>query len=133
MSIVTRVMPAAISLTVVTVVTAVLWYIRVTTLSVRDPVFFYVLPIIIVAIVYGRGPALLGMCAAFLCADYFLYEPLYSLDIASRVEFGDLACFSVLGLIGIKCVGELFRPSAAKAAANSLSPAPIIRTGMQAD
>jgi K+-sensing histidine kinase KdpD len=70
-----------------------------------------VLPIVVVALVYGRGPALLGVCAAFICADYFLYEPLYSLDISSRIEFGDLACFSLLALIGVKCVGELFRPT----------------------
>jgi len=123
MSIVTRAMPVAISLTVVAVITAMLWYVR-PTLSLRDPVFFYVLPIIVVAIVYGRGPALLGVCAAAFCADYFLYEPLYSFDITSRVEFGDLACFAVLALIGVKCVDELFRPSPAKATAvNSLSRA----------
>ena len=111
MSIVTRAMPAAISLTVVAVVTAILWYLKLTPFSVRDPVFFYVLPIVAVALVYGRGPALLGACAAFLCADYFLYDPLYSLDISTRVEAGDLACFTVLALIGVKCVGELFRPT----------------------
>jgi K+-sensing histidine kinase KdpD len=111
MSIVTRAMPVAISLTVVAVVTAILWYLQLTRFGLRDPVFFYVLPIIVVALVYGRGPALLGVCAAFFCADYFLYEPLYSLDITTRVEAGDLACFSLLALIGVKCVGELFRPA----------------------
>jgi K+-sensing histidine kinase KdpD len=110
MSTVTRALPAAISLTVVAVLTAILWYLKLSPLGLRDPVFFYVLPIILVAIIYGRGPALLGVCAAFLCADYFLYDPLYSLDISSRVEFGDLACFSLLALIGVKCVGEVFRP-----------------------
>jgi K+-sensing histidine kinase KdpD len=114
MSIVTRVMPVAISLTAVAVTTAVLCYIE-PTYRLRDPVFFYVLPIIVVALIYGRGPALLAVCAAFLCADYFLYEPIYSLEITSRVEAGDLACFSLLALIGVKCVGELFRPSPAKA------------------
>lgn len=111
MSIVTRAMPAAISLTVVAVVTAILWYLRLTPFNLRDPVFFYVLPIVAVALVYGRGPALVGACAAFFCADYFLYDPLYSLDISTRVEAGDLACFTVLALIGVKCVGELFRPT----------------------
>ncbi len=119
MSIVLRAAPVAISLTVVALVTGILWYLQLTKLSVRDPVFFYVLPIVVVAIIYGRGPALLGVCAAFLCADYFLYEPLYSLDISSRVEFGDLSCFSLLALIGVKCVVELFRPTAAKATARS--------------
>jgi len=113
MSIVTRAIPVAVSLTVVAVVTAVLWYLKLTATSPHDPVFFYVPPIVVVAIVCGRGPALLAACAAFLCADYFLYEPLYSLDISTRVEAGDLACFSVLAFMGVKCVGELFRPAKA--------------------
>ena len=112
MRMVRRAMPIAVSFGVIAVITAFLWYLRLTPFNVCDPVFFYVLPIIAVAIVYGRGPALFAVGAAFLCADYFLYEPLYSLDISSRVEAGDLACFSLLALIGVKCVDELFRPSA---------------------
>lgn len=107
-----RAKSVAVSLTVMAVVTAILWYLKLTPFSVRDPVFFYVLPVTAVALIYGRMPALLGACAAFLCADYFLYDPLYSLDISSRVEFGDLACFTLLALLGVKCVGELFRPTA---------------------
>ncbi len=111
MSIMTRGLPVAISLTVIAVVTGILWYLKLTPFNVRDPVFFYVLPIVAVALVFGRVPALFGALAAFLCADYFLYDPLYSLDISTRVEAGDLACFSVLALFGVKCVGELFRPT----------------------
>jgi len=112
MSIRMQAIPVTVSLTVVAVVTAILWYLKLTTTSPHDPVFFYVLPIIVVALVFGRGPALLAVLAAFACADYFLYEPLYSFDISSRVEFGDLACFSVLAIMGVKCAAELFRPSA---------------------
>lgn len=112
MSVMTWAKSVAISLAVIAAVTAVLWYLKLTPFSVRDPVFFYVLPIVVVALIYGRLPALLGAFAAFLCADYFLYDPLYSLNISSRVEFGDLACFTLLALIGVKCVGELFRPTA---------------------
>lgn len=112
-----RAIPAGVSLTVIAVITAVLWYLKIATVSPHDPVFFYVLPIIVIAIVYGSRPALLGACTAFVCADYFLYDPLYSLDICSRQEFGDLACFSLLAGIGVKCAGELFRPSAKVSAA----------------
>lgn len=112
MSVVTRAMPIAVSLTVVGAVTALLWYINLTTASPRDPLFFYVLPIIVVAIIYGRWPALLAVIAACVSADYFLYAPLYTFDMPSRVEFGDLLCFSLLALIGVKCVVELFRPTA---------------------
>jgi K+-sensing histidine kinase KdpD len=111
MSILTRALPAVVSVTVVAAVTAILWYLRLTEVSPPNPVFFYVLPIIVIAIVYGSGPALLGVLAAFVCADYFLYDPLYSFDITTRVEVGDLTYFSLLALIGVKCATELFRPS----------------------
>ena len=112
MSIVTRAMPAAISLTVVAVVTAILWYFKLTPFSLRDPVFFYR------AADCRWSPW--SMAAARLCSararrfsapTIFLYDPLYSFAISTRVEAGDLACFSVLALIGVKCVGELFRPT----------------------
>jgi K+-sensing histidine kinase KdpD len=99
-----------VSLAVVFGVTAVLWYLRLTSVNLHDPVFFYVLPVTVLAIAYGSGPAFLGVLAAFVCADYFLYEPLYTLDISSRVELGDLGCFCLLALSGVKCASALFRP-----------------------
>jgi K+-sensing histidine kinase KdpD len=111
MSIMMRAVPAAVSVAAVAVITAILWYLKLTTASPHDPVFLYLPPIVVIAIVYGSRPALLGALAAFACADFFLYDPLYSLDISSRVEFGDLTCFSLLALIGVKCVVELFRPA----------------------
>lgn len=107
-----RAIPAAVSIAIVALVTAILWYLKVAEACPRNPAFFYVLPITAIAIVYGRGPAVLGVVAAFACADFFLYDPLYSFDICSRVEFGDLTCFSLLAVIGVKCAVELFRPSA---------------------
>jgi K+-sensing histidine kinase KdpD len=112
MGIMMRALPAVVSVTVVAAVTAILWYLKLTEASPPNPAFFYVLPIIVIAIVYGSGPALLGVLTAFICADYFLYDPVYSLDIVTRVEAGDLTCFSLLALIGVKCTTELFRPSA---------------------
>jgi K+-sensing histidine kinase KdpD len=119
MSLLARALPAGVSVATVAAVTAVLWCLNLTAASPRDPVFFYVLPIIAVAIVYGRGPALLGILAAFACADFFLYDPLYSFVIASRGEFGDLTCFSLLAVIGVKCASELFRPSIKQPATRS--------------
>jgi K+-sensing histidine kinase KdpD len=107
-----RAIPIAVSIAVVCLVTAILWYLKLTEGVPRNPVFFYVLPIMVVAIVYGSGPALLGVVTAFACADYFLYDPLYSFEISSPVEFGDLTCFSLLAVIGVKCAVELFRPPA---------------------
>jgi K+-sensing histidine kinase KdpD len=112
MSIMARAVPATVSLAVVFGVTAVLWYLRLTSVNLHDPVFFYVLPVTVLAIAYGSGPAFLGVLAAFVCADYFLYEPFYTFDISSRVELGDLGCFSLLALSGVKCASALFRPVA---------------------
>jgi K+-sensing histidine kinase KdpD len=111
-TVMTRALPAVVSVTVIAAVTAVLWYLELTEGSPPNPAFFYVLPIIVIAIVYGTGPALLGVLAAFVCADFFLYDPLYTFDIVSRVEAGDLTCFSLLAVMGVKCATELFRPSA---------------------
>jgi K+-sensing histidine kinase KdpD len=112
MSILTRAVPAVVSMAVVAALTAILWYLKLTEASPRNPAFFYVAPIIVIAIVYGRGPALLGVITALACADFFLYDPLYTFDITSRVEVGDLMCFSLLTVTGVKCAVELFHRSA---------------------
>ena len=113
MLIVTRAVPLAVLLAVVSVVTAILWYLKVAATGPDHPVFFYLLPIALVTILYGNLPAaLLGVFTAAACADFFLYDPLYSFEISSRVELGDLACFAMLAVIGVKCASELFRPSA---------------------
>ena len=112
MWIVRRAVAVAVSLAVVCVVTAVLWYLKLATAGPDHPVFFYLLPIALVTILYGSLPALLGVFTAAACADFFLYDPLYTFDISSRVELGDLACFAMLAVIGVKCASELFRPSA---------------------
>ena len=111
--------PAAVSLAVVSAVTAVLWYYKLATFGPAHPVFFYLLPIALVMALFGSGPALLGIFTATACADFFLYDPLYSLSISSRVEFGDLACFALLALMGVKCANELFRPAAKTPASKS--------------
>jgi len=114
--------PVAVSLSFVCVVTAVLWYLKLATAGPDHPVFFYLLPIALVMILYGSLPALLGVLTAAACADFFLYDPQYTFDISSRVELGDLACFAMLAVIGVKCASELFRPSAK-------TPAPKSRYG----
>jgi K+-sensing histidine kinase KdpD len=112
MGILKRAMPVAVTLAVISIATAVLWYFKLATFGPEHPVFQYLLPVAIVTIFYGSWPALLGVLTATACADYFLYDPLYSFDISSRVEFGDLACFAFLALIGVKCANELFHPTA---------------------
>jgi len=104
-------MPVTVALAVVSAITLALWYSKLTTLGPAHPVFFYLLPLVLVTMFYGRWPALLGVFVAAACADYFLYDPLYSFVIDTRAEAGDLACFMLVALVGVKCTSELFRPS----------------------
>jgi K+-sensing histidine kinase KdpD len=104
-------LPATVALAVVSAVTLVLWYFKLAMFGPEHPVFLYLLPIAVVTIFYGSWPALLGVFAATACADYFLYDPLYSFSIDTRVEAGDLACFAFLALIAVKCTSALFHPA----------------------
>jgi K+-sensing histidine kinase KdpD len=119
MSVLKGAVSVTVTLAVVSAVTAVLWYFKLATVGPEHPVFFYLLPIGVVMLLYGSLPALLAVFTAAACADYFLYDPIYSFVISSRVEFGDLTCFSLLALITVKCASELFRPSAKIPAAKS--------------
>ena len=109
-------MPVAVSLAVICLVTAVLWYLKVSGGGLHHPVFFYLLPIALLAMLYGSLPALLCTPAATVCSAYFLYDPVYSLHISNSLEIGDLICFLVLAVIGVKCTHELLRPPAKIAA-----------------
>jgi K+-sensing histidine kinase KdpD len=111
MSFVKGAISVTVTLAMVSAVTAVLWYFKLATFGPDHPVFFYLLPIGLVTIFYGSLPALLAVFTATACADFFLYDPLYTLNVSSGVELGDLVCFALLALIGVKCASELFRPS----------------------
>jgi K+-sensing histidine kinase KdpD len=105
-----RAIPLAVSLTVISVVTAILWYSKLSGVGPLHPVFFYLLPISLLTMAYGRLAALLCAAGAMLCSAFFLYDPIYSFQVANRLEVGDLVCFAVLALIGVQCTGELLRP-----------------------
>jgi K+-sensing histidine kinase KdpD len=109
----------AISLAVMAAVTAVLWYAQMAGIGPHHPVFFYLLPIVLVAILYGSRAAVLCAAVAMMCSAFFLYDPIYSFRVSGRLELGDLICFGVLALIGVKCTGELLRPPAKIPAAKS--------------
>ncbi len=89
------------SLATVWVLTAILWYAKLVVAGPHDPAFFYLLPLTFIAARYGMWPALLGAITAFGCADYFLYDPLYTLKICSRIELVDLSFFAVLAVLAI--------------------------------
>jgi K+-sensing histidine kinase KdpD len=119
MRIKTWAIPLAVSLTVLLLVTAILWYIKRSGMGPLHPVFFYLLPIALLTMLYGRLPALLCASLATLCSAFFLYDPVYSFAVTNRLEVGDLVCFAVLALMGVQCTGELLRPPTKVSAAKS--------------
>jgi len=102
---------AAISVAIVCVLTAILWCSKLEVVGPRDPVFFYLFPLTLIAFRYGPMPAFIGVFLAAACADYFLYEPLYTLDICSRAELGDLCFFVVLAIFAVKAASSLAKPA----------------------
>jgi len=104
--------PFAVTFAGVAAVTAILLYFKLAGVGPHHPIFFYLLPIALVAILFGSLPATLFAVAATLCSAYFLYDPIYSFQIANPRELGDLVCFAVLAMMAVKCTFELLRPVA---------------------
>jgi K+-sensing histidine kinase KdpD len=103
-------MPVAVVIAVVAIVTAILWLARISAVGPQHLVFFYLLPIALVATLYGNPLAMLYGITATLCAAFFLYEPLYSFYVTSPLDIGELAWFVDLALIGAKCAADLLQP-----------------------
>ena len=110
MWIVKRAMPVAVALAAVSVVTAVLWFVRTSAVGPQHLVFFYLFPTVLVATLYGSAPAAVCAIAAVLSAAFFLYEPLYSFYV-DNLDLGELICFVGVALIGAKCTADLLRPA----------------------
>ena len=110
MWIVKRAVPLVVALAVVSAVTAVLWFIRISAVGPQHLVFFYLLPTAFVATLFGSLPAVVCAIAAAVSAAFFLYDPLYSFSVASPLDLGELVCFVGLAVIGAKCTADLLRP-----------------------
>jgi K+-sensing histidine kinase KdpD len=112
-----RALPLAVSLAIIAALTAVLWYIKVTFGGSHQFVYIYLLPVILVRILFSDALAALSAAIASICANYFLQDhPLYSLYNADPLDYGDLVCFLLLSLLGIKCVfSEPLMPPKSKA------------------
>ena len=94
------------------VVTAALWWARVALPgTVNHPVFFYLAPTAVLAMVYGVGEGALFAVAALICSAFFLYDPVYSFYVSSVHALGELFWFLVIALLGVKCLVELRRQS----------------------
>jgi K+-sensing histidine kinase KdpD len=113
MDILKRTAPVAIVLAIVSAVTAILWIVRTSAVGPQHLVFFYLLPIALVATLFGSLLAGLYGIAATLCAAFFLYDPLYSFYVRSPLDVGELIWFVGLALIGAKCAADLLQPLSA--------------------
>ena len=110
MWLVKRASPVVVALAVVSVVTAVLWRVRISAVGPQHLVFFYLLPTAFVATLYGSLPAVICAIAAAICAAFFLYDPLYSFYVTSALDVGELIWFLGLAMIGAKCAADLLQP-----------------------
>jgi len=101
--------PIAVSLSVILVVTTILWGIKLNTTGSHHLVYFYLVPIVLIAVLYDGRTAILCTAIALVGADYFLEDPIYSLIDDDPREFGDLVWFALLAVTAIKFVRELAR------------------------
>src|SRR6516162_3227068 len=100
--------PLAVSLAIILVVTAVLFYFKDAQHQ-HHLVFFYLFPTALVAMIYGSVLSMICAIFATLVAAFFLYDPIYSLYVSDPRDVGELILFAATGLIGAKCVAELMR------------------------
>ena len=111
-----RAEPVAAGLAAASLATAVLWLVRQTLGDEQHLVFFYLLPMVLVAILYGIPSAIICVVAGTLGAAFFLYDPIYSMYVADPLDLGELICFTGLALIGAKCTADLLRPAVLRTA-----------------
>jgi K+-sensing histidine kinase KdpD len=119
-----RAEPVVVALAVASIATVVLWLVRQTLGSEQHLVFFYLLPMALVAVLYGGRTAMICATAASLCSAYFLYDPIYSFYVASPLDLGELICFTGLALIGARCTADLLRPAASFSRRNAAGDGP---------
>jgi K+-sensing histidine kinase KdpD len=111
MRILKRAEPVVAGLAAASLGTAVLWLVRQTLGDEQHLVFFYLLPMVLVAILYGVPSAIICVVAASVCAAFFLYDPIYTFYVSDPLDLGELICFAGLALIGAKCTADLLRPA----------------------
>jgi K+-sensing histidine kinase KdpD len=106
-----RAEPVVAALAAALAATAVLWLVRQALGGEPHLVFFYLLPMVLVAILYGIPSAIICVAAATVCGAFFLYDPIYTFYFSDPLDLGELICFAGLALIGAKCTADLLRPA----------------------
>jgi Domain of unknown function (DUF4118)/Acetyltransferase (GNAT) domain len=76
------------------------------TFDIPHLVFAYLLPIIYVAITFGRVSALIATVMSGLCAAFFLYEPTLSINVDDQLDVAELALFCAGALLMSQFFGK---------------------------
>ena len=106
------VVPVAVSVGLIMVLTTILWRLNLNAAASNHLVYMYLFPVVLIAARYSGGVALLSMIIALICADYFLQRPLYVLGSDNPLEYGDLFVFALVAVTAIQFVRVLVRPRA---------------------
>ena len=100
----------AVSIAILIVVTAILWWVKIALPgAINHPVFFYLVPTAVLALIYGVIEGGLFAVAAFVCSIFLLYDPMYSFRVSDLHALGELFWFLIIALVGVKCVEQLHR------------------------
>ncbi len=95
----------ALSLSLVTATTAILFQVHAGHAAPQRLVYAYLLPLVWIAMLYSGWIAAMYAGAAIVCGDYFLQEPIYSFYTS---EYKDLAGFAALAATEVKLTQSLF-------------------------
>jgi len=113
--------PAAASVALTAATTAILFQMHDSQAAPQGLVYFYLIPLVLIAIFSTARIAILSAGMALLCADYFLQDPIYSFYTS---EYDDLILFAALAGLGIKAVQKLIPRSDDRGAYGLIIPRP---------
>jgi len=103
-----RIAPIIVPFLIIVAVTEVLYFFKIADHA-DHLVFFYLLPTTFIAMLYGSVLSMICAIDATLVADFFLYNPGYTLYVSDPRQAGELFLFGLTALIGAKCTAELMR------------------------
>ncbi|MBM3528418.1 MAG: DUF4118 domain-containing protein [Alphaproteobacteria bacterium] len=97
------IVPIAVSLTLVALTTALLWYIDAQ-LDQQHLIFVYFVPTALIAIRYGSISAMIVTIVCSALAAYLLYPPHFSFLVSSPRDLLELVLFCMLALLASQVV-----------------------------
>ena len=115
LTMVQRATPVAVSLVVMAATTTFLFQVHDSQAAPQRLVYFYLLPLVLIAIFYSDRIAVICAGVALLCADYFLQDPVFSFYTS---EYDDLIWFAALAAVEIPTTRKLFPRSSGDVASS---------------